>query len=99
MPIVKSVTKFNPTTDFTEAQVQEVVRIINAGSIPDTRGGRYYLFMGWRFDIGNRPYLVQHADGHIERCWAQCIGALRKSLHLTRNDRVVADPFADGKGS
>jgi hypothetical protein len=96
MTIVKSVRKFNLDTSFTSAEVDELVRSINAGRIPDTRGERYYKFMGWEFDIGNKPYLVQHEHGPIHRQWAQSITALRKSLHLTQHDRVVADPFVKG---
>jgi hypothetical protein len=94
--IVKSYERFNEASDFTLAQASEVAALINAGRIPDTRGGRYHCFMGWRFDIGNKPYLVQRADGHIHRHWGQSISALRKSLYLTQRDRVVADPFVKG---
>jgi hypothetical protein len=96
MAVVKGFWKFNPGADFTEAQAAQVAAQINAGRFPDTKGERFYKVMGWEFDVGNVPYLVQYEQGAIHRHWARCIGALRRSLHLTRGDRVVADPFVKG---
>ena len=97
MSIVKSFHRFNPNSDFTQEQAAELARQINEYEvrIPDTAGARLYLFQGWCFDIGNKPYLIDYGSS-IVRKWARGIGALRRSLHLSPDERVVADPFVKG---
>ena len=97
MPIVKSFHRFNPNSDFTPEQAAELARQINDYElrIPDTKGARLYLSQGWAFDIGNKPYLIDYGTS-IVRKWARGIGALRRSLALSRDERVVADPFEKG---
>lgn len=94
--IVRSFCRFNPDTNYTPEQAAELARRINAGEIgiPRTDGTPYYRFMGWRFDIGRRPFLIEYAHGGFSRKYARSIGELRAALYLSRKDKVIADPFS-----
>jgi hypothetical protein len=76
-----------------------VARRIESGEfVPPNHGGvRYYKSMGWCFDVGRKPYLINYAYGHIERNWASSVRELRHVLALRRADRVVLDPFAESE--
>ncbi len=97
MSIVKSFHRFNPNATMSQAEAAELARQINEYEvrIPDTAGARLYLVGGFAFDIGNKPYLIDYGSS-IVRKWARGIGALRRSLHLSAAERVVADPFVKG---
>lgn len=56
-------------------------------------GERYFKSMGWCFDVGRKPYLIQYAHGEIHRSWAMSVAELRESCGLSRRDKVVQDPF------
>lgn len=97
MSIVKSFHRFNPNATLSQTEAAEIARQINSGErgIPDTAGANFYLFQGWCFDIGNKPYLIDYGSS-IVRKWGRGVGALRRSLHLSAAERVVADPFVKG---
>ena len=96
--IVKSYRKFNPASDFTDKQARELADGINSGtlSIPLTNGNQCYCFMGWIFDIGRKPYLVEYNHGCITRYYGRSVADIRNGLKLSPKDRVVADPFQKG---
>ena len=97
MSIVKSFHRFNPNATLSQTEAAEIARQINSGErgIPDTGGSKLYLVGGFAFDIGNKPYLIDYGSS-IVRKWARGVGALRRSLHLSAAERVVADPFVKG---
>lgn len=55
--------------------------------------GRFFKWMGWEFDIGRKPYLIE-SEGHIQRVWGRSVDDVRIGLSLSRKVKVVADPFA-----
>lgn len=79
------------TFELAEAQAKR----IEAGDfVPmNQHGERFYKVGGWCFDIGRKPFLVEYSHGHIWRLWAMSVGELRKACYLSRNDKVVPDPF------
>lgn len=79
----------------TQEQAKIFAEKIESGEVipMNNHGERFYKLMGWSFDIGRKPYLVQYAHGSIERHWALSVTELRRACYLSRNDKVVADPF------
>jgi hypothetical protein len=79
----------------THEQAEALARRIEAGDFKpaNQHGEMLYKSGGWAFDLGRKPYLVQYADGHIQRAWASSVAELRESCYLSRRDKVVADPF------
>lgn len=81
--------------DTTPEQAAKLAERIESGDfVPcNSHGERYYKSMGWCYNIGRKPYLIQHSHGDISRGWAASIKELRKALYLTKADKVVPDPF------
>lgn len=79
----------------TEEQAAALAKRIESGEVVPMLqyGERFFQRGGWCFDIGRKPYLVEYSHGYIQRHWALSVGELRKACCLSRNDRVVADPF------
>jgi hypothetical protein len=79
----------------TEVHAAALAKRIESGEVApmNQHGERFYKLGGWCYDIGRKPYLVQYAHGHIERHWALSVAELRRACYLSRNDKVVPDPF------
>jgi len=95
MSIVKSYWRFNPESSFTKEEAAKLAQKINECStgIPKTDGQRYWRFMGWSFNLGRKPYLVDDGDS-ITRRYGRSVGDVREGCDLSRSARVVEDPFA-----
>ena len=91
-PVVIDFWKFNPDTGYSEEQAAKKAKDLEHHAPRCTGSDRYFKFMGWAFDIGRKPYLIE-ADGYIERVWGRSVDDVRFGLSLSRKVPVVADPF------
>ena len=93
MSKVRCFWKFNPDSAFGHAQATAKAADL-VHHVPACTGDeRYFNHMGWAFDIGRKPFLVE-CDGQIYRVWACSTDDARKGLSLPRKARIVCDPFS-----
>jgi len=87
--------KFNEDSDFPEEKAQQIADRIQSGEYnpPNDYGSKYYKFMGYCFDVGRKAYLIEYEHGSFERKYAKSIGELRDCCYLSKNDKVILDPF------
>jgi len=85
---------FHPNVSSRESAQRVADRIEGKEFAPGNNcGERYYKSGGWCYDIGRKPFLIQHAYGGISRGWALSVSELREAFVLKRADKVVPDPF------
>lgn len=79
----------------TSEQAAALARRIETGEFvpPNQYGERYWRSGGWCYDVGRKPFIFKHADGHIGQGWARSIKELREACYLGRAIKVVPDPF------
>ncbi|MBC3871736.1 hypothetical protein [Undibacterium oligocarboniphilum] len=85
----------NHTISTTPEEARALAEKIESGEfVPhNNHGERFYKWMGYCYDIGRVPYLIQYSHGSIERAWGLSVKEIRESLYLKRSDKVIPDPF------
>lgn len=90
---VLSYWKFNPGSETSPDQAANKAKDLEHHMPRANWGDRYFRWMGWEFNIGRKPYLIE-TDGCIQRVWGRSVDDVRIGLSLSRKVKVVADPFA-----
>ena len=96
---------FNERADLNKArqfttveQIKEFLKIkfcggCCLGSDSLIRSGNYReMAINYDFRPWLKKYLIQFSHGELESAWAPSIGALRKAMHLSHNDKVFLFP-------
>ena len=91
--VVKSFWKYIPESAFTHEQAAAKAKDLEHHAPVCTGPERYFRYLGWEFDIGRRPFLIEWAGG-IHRVWGRSVDDVRKGFSVPRKAKIADDPFS-----